>query len=736
MAITQNHVINIQPGVSAPLVIHCSQGDTGTQINLTVVNGDEEFDCSSYACSVHGVREDGANFGPFACTLSGSKVTFPLHSEMTAAKGSALAEIVLVDNGGNKVGSANFGILVEQSVFPLGVTYDNDASVYESILAYVQTIPAQMVSDYTSKINEEATARKNAVNAVQNNLDNETNARTSADTLINARIDEIIAPSGQAPSAAEVQDIRVKADGTTAATAGNAVREQITELKSAVSIFVLPLTSGSFLNTSGQEIGTTSVFSTTDYCKFTKDDKFALFDFRNASYSSYSVGYAFYTANKTFISGSGNFDGYLSSDSVSIPQNTAFVRFCTRTGDSPNAKVYVNFYNGYLPDIEALKTGVDGSVKNSDVIIAKGDNLFNPDDLKDGYEIYDDGTFVSRENSLSTDYIDITGNNGTLYITGLPSYVSSSLNSRYMAFYDSSKGVISAASSLTSITSITLTVPNTAKYFAISVYQRADSPASISYSTMMISLTDTSYTPYVQYFGGLTDLPVQSVSKKTTAGKSMLIFGDSITETATVSDDGETYTEGTRINWPTYAKGILDVSSMINFAKSGAGYRDRDNVEARQKLSVQISSAISSGRTGDIIVVSLGTNDTLTNLGSYETAMAKESLASLDKTVLYEAIRWAYWTLKTTYPYAICFAATPIQRADREPYAEVIEAIKKMANRYGFILINGYDSGIIKENNVWESTGIDLYDGLHPNMTGQKKMANLYSSVIMRNIAT
>ena len=37
--------------------------------------------------------------------------------------------------------------------------------------------------------------------------------------------------AGFAEAAAEVQDIRVKADGTSAATAGNAVREQVTELK-------------------------------------------------------------------------------------------------------------------------------------------------------------------------------------------------------------------------------------------------------------------------------------------------------------------------------------------------------------------------------------------------------------------------------------------------------------------------------------------------------------------------
>lgn len=217
--LNQKRILNLIPKTSAPVTIHVSQGDVGTEIEFTLVKGDELFvNTGNLTASVHGVRKDGANFGPFTCVLSGSTVTFPLHSEMTAVKGSALAEIVLVDNGGNKVGSANFGILVEESVFPLGVTYDNDVSVYESILAYVQSIPAQVVEDYTSKIN-----------AVQNNLNTEISARTSADVLINTRIDNIIAPSGEAPSAAEVQDARVGANGVTYNTLGEAIRGQVSK---------------------------------------------------------------------------------------------------------------------------------------------------------------------------------------------------------------------------------------------------------------------------------------------------------------------------------------------------------------------------------------------------------------------------------------------------------------------------------------------------------------------------
>lgn len=193
--LNQKRILNLIPKVSAPVTIHVSQGDVGTQIEFTLVKGDEVFvNPGSVTASVHGVREDGANFGPFTCTLSGSKVTFPLHSEMTAVKGSALAEIVIVDNGGNKVGSANFGILVEESVFPLGVTYDNDVSVYESILAYVQKSLTQAISSYIS---------------------------------LQAQFDQVI--SGVTVDS-EVINARDGSDGRVYTTLGDAIRTQILDL--------------------------------------------------------------------------------------------------------------------------------------------------------------------------------------------------------------------------------------------------------------------------------------------------------------------------------------------------------------------------------------------------------------------------------------------------------------------------------------------------------------------------
>ena len=231
MAITQNHVINIQPGVSAPLVIHCSQGDTGTQINLTVVNGDEEFDCSSYACSVHGVRSDGGNWGPITCTVSGSTVCFSLTSAMTAVAGACLAEISV-----GTVGTANFAILVENAIFENGVTYSNDVSVYQSILNAVQAGLSLAEAAVTNEKNERIAAVTNEKSERIAAITNEKSERVNADNSLSsrisqndARINNLVGNTGNSNS--EIVDARVGVDGSVYSNLGTAIRTQVSELK-------------------------------------------------------------------------------------------------------------------------------------------------------------------------------------------------------------------------------------------------------------------------------------------------------------------------------------------------------------------------------------------------------------------------------------------------------------------------------------------------------------------------
>ena len=247
---TQTQNLNLIPGKSAPVVVHCSQGNVGDTVRFYLYDGDEPFYPTNVSIAVHGVRADGSVFGPYAVSVtSGSNlVSFELVTAMTSVNGAAIGELVITDSGENQVGSANFGILVEATPYSSSVTYEDDLSIYQRILAYVQSIPASISGQVTAEANtrqaaieaerterttaisNEATTRANAVSTLESRIAAEETARASADSNLQSQINQIVSPSGEAPSAAEVQNARIGADGVTYTTLGDAIRTQNTKL--------------------------------------------------------------------------------------------------------------------------------------------------------------------------------------------------------------------------------------------------------------------------------------------------------------------------------------------------------------------------------------------------------------------------------------------------------------------------------------------------------------------------
>ena len=107
------------------------------------------------------------------------------------------------------------------------------------------------------------------------------------------------------------------------------------------------------------------------------------------------------------------------------------------------------------------------------------------------------------------------------------------------------------------------------------------------------------------------------------------------------------------------------------------------------------------------------------------------TLANLDQTKEIEAARYCFMKIKNEWPMAQIYVVLPIQRMSRNQLENGMNIeLPKLAERYGAIIINGCDNGIVQEGNVYDDSGTTLADGLHPNQNGQYLMfRQIYKSL-------
>lgn len=167
---TQTKNINVIPGKSAPVVIHCSQGDEGSAIEFNLYKGSEPFELFDASVSIHGMRKDGSGFGPVSCAYDGNIVTVTLTAAMTAVAGPAVAELTITEAGGT-VSTANLALLVENAAFPDGPIISQSVDVYQAILNYVQGFLAEAKADATAKVAAEKAEREAADAAIEDSIE-------------------------------------------------------------------------------------------------------------------------------------------------------------------------------------------------------------------------------------------------------------------------------------------------------------------------------------------------------------------------------------------------------------------------------------------------------------------------------------------------------------------------------------------------------------------------------------
>ena len=172
--VTDNYYLSLTQD-NRVLRVRCSQGDSSRNINLFLYNNGSVFTIpSGVSASVRGVRQNGSVFSQ-SCSITQNRtcVVLALNSAINGVAGVAVAEIVLTDGSGNKVGTSNFIIQVESNLLLRGTVEVGEES------------PVEYISDLIDVID-----------------------------ALNARVNNIITPSGDA-SLSEVVDARLSGYSST-----------------------------------------------------------------------------------------------------------------------------------------------------------------------------------------------------------------------------------------------------------------------------------------------------------------------------------------------------------------------------------------------------------------------------------------------------------------------------------------------------------------------------------------
>lgn len=276
-------------------VINAQQLDNNTRrLEVNLFHEGKIYDITNVTkIELQGFRGDGETIKT-PLTNDGNNIIVDFDNTILGAKGICKLKIALFGEDNKLLSSFPFVIRIDQNVYdetgviasPVYLELENELKNIEYLKVsnfilkedkdvaggvpsldvnakvpiselYEATTTRKGITQLTDSVTSASTttaATPNSVKSVKDSLNSEINRATNVESVLTARIDTITnLPEGSTAGDAELQDIRVKVDGTIAENAGNAVREQISELKGDLGNLRFSITENNLLHVERKE---------------------------------------------------------------------------------------------------------------------------------------------------------------------------------------------------------------------------------------------------------------------------------------------------------------------------------------------------------------------------------------------------------------------------------------------------------------------------------------------------
>jgi len=495
-----------------------------------------------------------------------------------------------------------------------------------------------------------------------------------------ARIDNIIA--GEAPSAEEIVDARLGADGVVYPSLGDAIRDQFTDVKSDLSDTLDLIGTELLTGSVAWEVGSLNITDGGNLASTTRIRTVDYIDISNLTSLTFDVdtGYKYvvdwYDSNKSFKKVTIATTWQTTDQTVTIPNDVAYMRLLISA--NPDATANVSFAehlscrgeNLLIGDVKHLIANEPSYMQATNVRVIATSILADMNDAEPN-KIYNISNILQSISNIPPD-LPSTTINGTMWV--VCGEVSETTNWRVQFLV-------------------------TADVDPIIFYRNKSSNTWKAWKKIAVASPSDANLLSLDYYNAtaVNKLEIGSIQNKT-----ILTFGDSITAGS----------ENT--SW-TYHFASMTGSTINNKAVAGASFGESQAESSVKYISTQINGvSASEWENADIVIVSAGTNDGLINTPHDE---------------LKEKVQSAITAIKTATNAPIVFI-TPIRR-NTPSYSENLKLplIAGIISNVALInecnVICGYTFPIPSET-IDEITNITR-DGLHPNATG----ANVYARSVI-----